>query len=447
MGPQVQSPITPPWQDALDPQLVERLLQPVVQLGVTNEHLVRGILARYHGMTNPVLLLADFARRHGNGETATAGRVPIVYAQHTFDVNGQAQEVATPAASLPLPRPVVKANVAGQSSTSVLDLVHQPALAASLTTGPEPVAALGTQTPVVHVYRQPGTMQGGTRVVVREHVPLPHRPIVQAKMASSASPVGRSSVLVGLQQTNGDPTSGLPPETPNQRVTVSPTGTVKARDPAQSRATGTVNTRDSAQSRAHVPSSWPEIRPVVRTTEEVAVPQGSQELILPVVPVADHEASARGEHTRTEGPPVATQQPPSRLIVAEARRANRPQPSVPLTLVYPGLHPSPSALSQVSRSGESVQPPERSPRIRLHSRASELSVVQQGPLRSHPPATVVETPSVAAETSRRREIDVNELAERVQGRINLEALAEKVQRQLRRRFVVESERKGWLRWP
>jgi len=45
------------------------------------------------------------------------------------------------------------------------------------------------------------------------------------------------------------------------------------------------------------------------------------------------------------------------------------------------------------------------------------------------------------------EMDVEDMAKKVQREIDMEELVAKVQRQLRRRLVVESERRGWVQWP
>ena len=42
--------------------------------------------------------------------------------------------------------------------------------------------------------------------------------------------------------------------------------------------------------------------------------------------------------------------------------------------------------------------------------------------------------------------ELHELTEKVQQKLDIDALAEKVQRQLRRRLLVEHERRGRTRW-
>jgi hypothetical protein len=117
-------------------------------------------------------------------------------------------------------------------------------------------------------------------------------------------------------------------------------------------------------------------------------------------------------------------------VVVEARRPGWSETPPPLAF-------QPSA--PVSNRGEPVG-----------HRSAAATVVQRaasdGELSS--PVSAGQTgPPVVQRANVETELDMEELAERVQRELDMEALVAKVQRQLRQRLAVESERRGRMQWP
>ena len=72
--------VQPPWQDALNPQLTQRLLRPLICPGVIPDTLAMAIFERSRRFKQRLSLLQQFQQRWGKQSTLQVPDVPIVYA-------------------------------------------------------------------------------------------------------------------------------------------------------------------------------------------------------------------------------------------------------------------------------------------------------------------------------------------------------------------------------
>jgi hypothetical protein len=70
-----------PWQEVLDPRLTERLLRPLVRPGRIDSQMSSAIIARYQRLNNRLPLLAQLNRPQTDGVGFQTEALPIVYAQ------------------------------------------------------------------------------------------------------------------------------------------------------------------------------------------------------------------------------------------------------------------------------------------------------------------------------------------------------------------------------
>jgi hypothetical protein len=109
MEPDQQSPSgDQPWQRALDPRLLRRLLDTHVRPGVIAPDVGGAILARMQQASTGLPLLTSLAGRLSSAEDSGASRTPIVYAQPAPPAVIQAEVAAQPAREA-VRRPVVQA--------------------------------------------------------------------------------------------------------------------------------------------------------------------------------------------------------------------------------------------------------------------------------------------------------------------------------------------------
>jgi len=121
---ETQLPETKPltWQDAIDKQLQQRLLRPLVQPGMINTSVLAGaIISRSQRLSDRLPLLVQMDRRWSSVTTQSANHLPLVYAQ-------------------PLPIPDNNGEKVNLSKTSSIPKVHRkevPVIQAKFDSGRE----------------------------------------------------------------------------------------------------------------------------------------------------------------------------------------------------------------------------------------------------------------------------------------------------------------------
>jgi hypothetical protein len=91
-----------PWQAALNPQLTQRLLRPMVQPGVIPDTLAAAIFERVHQLQQRLSLLHQFEQRWAGQSALQVPDIPIVYAQWA---TGAQTINASPASAAPRAQP------------------------------------------------------------------------------------------------------------------------------------------------------------------------------------------------------------------------------------------------------------------------------------------------------------------------------------------------------
>jgi hypothetical protein len=103
------------WQDALEPQFVQRLTRPLWRPGITNNQLATRILGRAENFHNRLPLLTQQKQRWGRNSTLQVEPVPIVYAQ---PISAE-RAIATPQPSSPSQLPLLESITLTENSRSL----------------------------------------------------------------------------------------------------------------------------------------------------------------------------------------------------------------------------------------------------------------------------------------------------------------------------------------
>lgn len=433
------------WRDALQPGLVRRLARPLVRPGVVGGQPAQAILARAERMAGGLPLLADLNQRHGTVGHLQARQAPVVYARPGRTAV-PAQNVARDRSPARPPTrqggTVVQRAVdaSAESARWLPDAVRQ-------TGGVEGTAAAPSThqagSPPPSPGREPET--AGRRAVSTEPMAAP---VVQrAAVSDSTAALVRSMPTIYARRRADD--GGGPSDLPGSAD-------------AQTAPKAAVPTESGRQARPHRPVVQPVQRapgppsslklgvtgliqpstddnwPVVQPVERVRGVSGQRTLgqrSSSRVGATGGKTEVRGAAVSTTSASTVIQRSTVRPVVAETQPPAWAGSRVPLALPGPA-----SGTAQPHGGFKPGQP----------AVAPAAGVIQRLPLNSNPPvsSTGAETTStVVSGTSGGREMDLDVLVERVQVELDLEDLVEKVGRELRRRFVVESERRGWLQWP
>ena len=152
---------SPAWQQALNPQLVQRLWRPARQAGLIQTRQAQALLARHQTMTTQLPLAALLQRGGGAMWDADAAQTPIVYAQPVM-MNDTVTEPAQPAKpiervmnsaptipiempiAMPIATPSPRAAASGASQPMVIQRKMAPGATASASS-PQSVVAPSTR--------------------------------------------------------------------------------------------------------------------------------------------------------------------------------------------------------------------------------------------------------------------------------------------------------------
>ncbi len=108
------------WQNTLNPQLVQRLMRPIVQPGVIGSALADQIRSRSDRWSNRLPLLTQITQQHRLSEGSPAGQPPIVYAQPVAAemTSESAAQPSTPSATRSDRPTVIQAKFASSAPTN-----------------------------------------------------------------------------------------------------------------------------------------------------------------------------------------------------------------------------------------------------------------------------------------------------------------------------------------
>jgi len=443
MPPDQPTPHTPSWQDALDAQLLQRLWQRARHPGVTHLHLARSILGRLHSMMRPLPVLAEITQRY-SAEVSEGEQVPIVYGQARPDNAAPAVAASTVVHAASSRLVVVQAQPAHRPTARAASTADNPGSAVA----PSPAAALPLghrsgvvpHTPAVRELRQlsgvprerVGSVPEPLAAVVVPYparpVPDMPRPLVQHADAPEAL-TGHTTVPLGAPPAAAQRLAVVPEE----RSRVSPQS-------LQPRLAPQAASPEHAVPRAvGLPGETPDVPPslvVSPRPRPSASPEAAQ--ALPLVAFRQPVAALPPVVEAFDSYHEALAAPPRRPLVS----ATRPGPTTsmlePMVLATPSLQRTEGRVLQAIPIGADGRPVEGPPHTRGSASAERPTVAYQ-------PATQVAPPGPAAPPAVPA-LSLPQLAAQVQEALDMDKLIAQVQRQLRRRLVIERERKRWSRW-
>ena len=436
MAEQGPPPVSRPWHEAIDPQLLGRLLSRVHQPGVTTAHLAAAIVTRLQRMACPLTLLAELTQRYGE-ETVQVTPIPIVYAQPPHDHGTQIAEV-----SGPTPAPVQ------QHLRFVTQVVHHHGAPPGASPPPVPPAPVVSM--IGHIVTAPGqepTNVGPRPVVIAPAVTPPPLLSLQRQPDSSLrhQPDGslRHQPDGSVQRQLDGPRGQGGHEVPPLAHQTTPLTTVAGRRLPHDGRREDPSPAMVVQPRPVIRRSFAGI-PLVAPTARPEPADGPADLPVPR-PVVRSATRATETATAIRASDVV-QTRTDRLLVTETRHITAP--SAPLSLVWaaPGMHTTARSPQPATPIGHHPRLADGLSRARVGDGAREAATQRQMPPSPLPPSPAGAGPPPVLPTVPRREIDLKRLAERVHNELDMNRVVEEVQRHLRRRLAIERERKGWLRW-
>lgn len=378
-----------PWQNHLDPPLVQRLWRPIAQPGAMDGRMVERLFHRYYDFLTPAPLLQTCLQRQSQTAQAQAGTVPIVYAQPWNRPEATPARVpsrdSTPPPEVAPPLPAPLPNLPRSQTSPVIQAKLDPSASAAALDQPLPLAApdkaetAHPPQPRDRAAPPPSSpsSEATETMSVKSGQPVA-LPVVRPTLVAPVTASWRSIVVRDfLSQSAGERQSAVDPsprDRPLPLVTVSPAVNGAADGRTESRAGGVTSSeglgegigeeRRGAISRAIVQPLPPQ-RPGT-------FPQSPPTFTLPLAPTAAAGSSARAGTGQPAAPPQQAASAGTAVPIVSGQ---------PVPVRTPPPEPSPPELS----------PPPASPPV------------------------------------------------------NLEQLTEQVERRLRRKMIVERERRGWQR--
>ena len=469
------------WQESLNPQLAQRLIRPLVQPGVINTQIARKIIERSQRFTNRLPLLAN--RRWASVNSLQSGQTPIVYAQGQPPVTStESGQESLDSPSLEADKlPVVQAKLVSNAQSQPVP--HQPAHNSPTLpsdypiTSPLPLSENKIDSPLL-VQRKtdsgqesldsPSLEAGKLPVVPAKLVskaqsqPVPHQPVHNSPTLPSDYPITSplplsenkidSPLLVQRKTDSGQESL----DSPSLETGKLPVVQAKLVSNAQSQPVP----HQPAHNSPTLPSDYPITSPL---------PLSENKIDLPLLVQRKTESGQES----LDSPSLEA----GKLPVVQAKLVSKAQ-SQPVP--HQPAHNSPTVPSRypitLSSSGQDVG----------RNRYSQVVVVSERTEAAAPPTPLVfskMTTEVRPETNSTNQAaaDSNQTRQRMPGaggqggfsieglqaqnypeaianhsqrsepvpvaQVDVEEIANKVERKLMRRLVVESERRGKMRWP
>lgn len=378
---------TQTWQDYLDPPLVQRLWRPVTQPGAMDGRMVEGLFHRYYHFLPPGPLLQQALQRQTHLPQPEPAAVPIVYAQPW---------------------------VSGEESSPQTDGNSRPATGVTSDAGPSV-----NPTPAVSPIQSSGQST-----------------IIQAKLDPSANPTTQS-LSPPLEHHAAAPSPGAnAPQSPSNPPIIQAKLDSSASTSAVSQPLPRPNSAASQDSSA--PSSQPLVSlslPVIRASEVQAT--GKQ-------PVPDKPAAppSADQQTLDNRLPRVVAAPPQRQPLPQASASSITPSSIappvvqplPFSAAPPSALPKTPAFTLPLAQGTATphtgraEPKATGDATSPRNAPTPSGTVSPLPVVSGPPVDGRSPDSSAAPTS---------------PAVDMAQLTDQVERRLRRKLVVERERRGW----
>jgi hypothetical protein len=392
-----------PWQEVLDPRLTERLLRPLVQPGRIDSQMSPSIIARYQRLNNRLPLLAQLNRPQTEGAGFQTEALPIVYAQ-------------------PLPLQERAVNFTADSSPAPNGQTSQPTVIQAKFERP-------TSLPT------PETASGSSSNLGVEHQSLMY---VQPPEVRPVQPLPALNPLSQMD------TASLFP--------VQPLNLANPADPEVTQPLVRPTNSSSGMSSASVPEVQ---APTVLPLKQSLPPLENQ--ASEAVPVAFPIVTAQ-MLTRTQIDPSSAQVPPAMQVVNRLNAANplganlhpvlpisRSQADTAMRLEVASALP----IVQVSSGSQAQQRAKvDTPLVFSIPLGSSVRPTGNGPPSINPmrPGMVTTAtqsfPRVDAQPMLNPQTSVSSSPPQQQQKIDVNDLANQVERKLMRRLVVERERRG-----
>lgn len=372
------------WQHHLDPPLVQRLWRPIAQPGAMDGRMVERLFHRYYDFLTPAPLLQTCLQRQSQTAQAQAGTVPIVYAQPW---------------SLPEATP---------ARAPIRDSNPPPEVAPPL----------------------PATLPNLPRSQTS--------PVIQAKLDPSASAAALDQPLPLAAPDNAE--TAHSPQTRDRAADPIPLPSPEAAAPMSAG------------------SGQPVALPVVRPTRVAPVAEAWRSIVVrDFLPQSDGEQQSPIETLAPDRPlPLVTVGPPvdravneraesgAGVVTSSGGQTRVPGEELGRAIASPVVQPLPpqrpgtfspstqaftlplaptaaAGLSASSGTGQPAMPPQQAASSR-----TAVPIVSGQPVQVRTPPTEPSPPPASPP-------------------VNLEQLTEQVERRLRRKMIVERERRGWQR--
>lgn len=396
------------WQAIIDQRLQERLMRPLVQPGLTNTtQLATVIISRSHRLSNRLPLLTEFNQRLSNVTPLQAEQTPIVYAQPLPSLDKDfkslaSQEGSSLQNSIPNKSLIVQAKFAPSGEVNYPPEFSQN----SSRVGKKNEV---TQLTISEFQRKDGLEKNLIKenlISSRSQLAVNGLPIVQAKFAPSIEPTSPS------------------PTSPNSQIYTNP---IKSSLPVLQVENGS--------------HSWlePQSLPLLKqqTGESIFTTAISN-----TTTAATSKLSGQFKqlHVSSNGAEAVTDEhhkPPSLPVVTQMRMTGWTGLETPLIL------PTSSRSLEVgiAANGSQEYSAGVKPEILRATEGRNAGTV------SRPAATVSQSavPNVSA-IAGFQESSSSPATTGNQTQIDMDVLADKIERKLMRRLVVENERRGQKRW-
>jgi hypothetical protein len=429
------------WQEAIAPEFQERLMRPLVKPGVIDKAQLAGsILSRSERFANRLPLVSQLESRFSGVKNLPTGQVPIVYAQ-PLSGESKVANTATPGNS----------PASGQVSRAIVQAKFAPAPSKNASTSPSAIA--------------PSTQQPSSPLpVVRSQSVEPIS--AQQNLDSVAPSTGQNAIAPSTQQ----PSSPLPVVRSQNVEAISAS---QKQEPAQSKRLPIVYAEPLTNEVSNLDNSL-----------TVANSQPLQTQVNPL-PVVQPRSSRSQQTTQSQNPTTASPSPSSIPQTTEnySQPTGETKSSIPIVQitnpVRSWLEPQPHPLlkNQAAANTNPNQTFSRETAVGATNLGTPLvfstppSLTGQGQpannsgftspqqnsevgQANYNPATAITTVSQQITPNYNRSPAVE--SARSEGnntpnnnsptKIDVDALADKVERKLMRRLVIENERRGQTRW-
>ena len=448
------------WQDIIDQRLQERLMRPLVQPGLTNTtQLARVIISRSHRLSNRLPLLTELNQRLSNVTPLQAEQTPIVYAQPlpSLDKNFQSlapQEGSNLQNSQPNKSLIVQAKFS-QNSSRVTEKNEVTQLAIS---GIQRKDALENNLPkensINSLNYSPNTIVSSSL----SQLAVNSLPVVQAKFApsmesTSPSPSSpnsqnhidpRKSSLPVLQVENGShswlehqPLALLKQQTGDSIFTTAISNTATA---ATSQLPQQFNQLHVSSNGAEAVKDEHHLAPALPVVTQMRMKANTATAATSQLPQQFNQL-----HVNSNGAEAVTDErhlAPSLPVVTQMRMTGWTGLETPLILP---TSPRSSEVGIAANGSQRLASHQYSAGVKPEiPRATEA--MNAGTI-SRPAATVYQSavPNVSA-IAGFQESSSSPATTGNQTKIDMDVLADKIERKLLRRLVVENERRGQKRW-